>query len=105
MDGTVDFYRNWANYRRGFGELRGEHWLGNENLYHLLSVHDVNELWIDMQSTYNDLTSYAHYDNFSMASEADNYTLSVSGFQGAAEAGMCKPKYNAAKISKRIYPF
>lgn len=86
MDGTVDFYRNWANYRLGFGELTAEHWLGNENLYILLSLHDVNELWIDMQSA-NDLTSYARYDNFSIASESDNYTLSVSGFLGTADAG------------------
>ena len=28
MDGTVDFYRNWADYVKGFGDLNGEFWLG-----------------------------------------------------------------------------
>ena len=28
MDGTVDFYRKWETYKRGFGNLEKEFWLG-----------------------------------------------------------------------------
>jgi hypothetical protein len=28
MDGTVDFYRKWEMYRRGFGNPEKEIWLG-----------------------------------------------------------------------------
>ena len=28
MDGTVDIYRKWETYRRGFGDLEKEFWLG-----------------------------------------------------------------------------
>ncbi|XP_037120186.1 fibrinogen C domain-containing protein 1-like [Syngnathus acus] len=27
-DGSVDFFRGWNDYRKGFGDLAGEHWLG-----------------------------------------------------------------------------
>ncbi|XP_038058744.1 ficolin-3-like [Patiria miniata] len=36
-DVSVDFYRNWAEYQSGFGDLSGEFWLGNDNLVTLTS--------------------------------------------------------------------
>ncbi|XP_038061078.1 uncharacterized protein LOC119731866 [Patiria miniata] len=39
FDGSVNFTRNWTEYRDGFGDLSGEFWLGNEKLRLLTSTH------------------------------------------------------------------
>lgn len=54
---------------------------GNELLHNLTSVGPVS-LRVDMQSG-ND-TAYAHYTNFSIASENRHYALTVSGYTGTA---------------------
>ena len=35
MDGTVDFYLNWADYVKGFGDLNKEFWLGLDKINRL----------------------------------------------------------------------
>ncbi|KAK2163184.1 hypothetical protein LSH36_84g07012 [Paralvinella palmiformis] len=34
-DGSVDFYQNWEEYKGGFGDPRGEFWIGNDHIYEL----------------------------------------------------------------------
>ena len=31
--GTVDFYRNWEDYKNGFGSFEGDFWAGLENVH------------------------------------------------------------------------
>ncbi|XP_055358934.1 tenascin-R-like isoform X2 [Betta splendens] len=85
MNGKTDFYRNWSDYRAGFGNLSDEFWLGNDLLRNLTSVGPVS-LRVDMRSG-ND-TVYAHYANFSIETEKKHYTLTVSGFSGTAGDSM-----------------
>lgn len=35
MDGTVNFYRPWDQYKMGFGDAAGEYWLGESFIYDL----------------------------------------------------------------------
>ena len=75
-DGSVNFYRNWNDYKNGFGDISGEFWLGNDWI-HRLTSRGQHELRIDFNSG-----KYAKYSRFSVAGECEKYRLSVAGFSG-----------------------
>ncbi|XP_059159700.1 ficolin-1-like [Physella acuta] len=77
---VVDFYRNWEDYKNGFGDFdAGDFYLGNENI-HCMTVNKTYELRIDMKYLGN--SYYAGYTGFLLYSEADFYKISFSGFYG-----------------------
>ena len=82
QDGTVDFFRNWVDYKHGFGNLSTEFWWGLEKL-HAATRDKPRELRIELED-FSGNTAYAHYTSFSIASESDKYALSVSGYSGTA---------------------
>ncbi|XP_028411165.1 ryncolin-1-like [Dendronephthya gigantea] len=82
LDGSVDFYRGWEDYKHGFGNLSGEYWLGLDKI-HMMTNISQNELRIDMENTSGN-TRYAHYDSFKVSSENVKYKLNVGGYHGTA---------------------
>ena len=99
-DGSVDFYRNWANYTHGFGSLEGEHWLGLSKLYRLANVSAPNELQVDMEDLETN-TAYAKYSTFSIEGSLQNYQLHVSGYTGTA--GDSLTYHNGKKFTTKDY--
>uniref|UniRef100_A0A8B9HSN9 Fibrinogen C-terminal domain-containing protein n=1 Tax=Astyanax mexicanus TaxID=7994 RepID=A0A8B9HSN9_ASTMX len=86
MDGSVNFYRPWEKYKKGFGNKHGEYWLGLENLYQL--THKRNyQLRVDLED-FDGMKAYALYSSFSVDTEATGYLLRVNGFfnGGAGDA-------------------
>ncbi|XP_078578115.1 uncharacterized protein LOC144863027 [Branchiostoma floridae x Branchiostoma japonicum] len=82
-DGTVDFYRNWWDYKTGFpSNLNGEFWLGNDNLYRL-AVQKVYQLRVDMEDVEGN-TAYAAYSTFAISPESQNYKLHIGTYSGTA---------------------
>ncbi|KAM4696031.1 uncharacterized protein WCC33_014756 [Rhinophrynus dorsalis] len=80
MDGSVDFYRGWNSYKKGFGRKESEFWLGNDNLNLLTSTGNF-QLRVDLTDFENNRT-YATFSNFRIAGEERNYTLSLGSFTG-----------------------
>ncbi|XP_066496335.1 ficolin-2-like isoform X2 [Tiliqua scincoides] len=77
-DGSVDFYRDWSAYKRGFGSQLTDFWLGNDNI-HLLTSLGEQELRIDLTDFDNSHTS-AKYESFKILGEKDKYRLVLGSF-------------------------
>ena len=83
-DGSGGFNRSWAEYKVGFGDPSGNYWLGNDLLYQLTANYFRYKLRFDLQQNGTGKWYYAEYSTFIVLSEAENYTLLVSGFSGNA---------------------
>uniref|UniRef100_K1PSD4 Tenascin n=1 Tax=Magallana gigas TaxID=29159 RepID=K1PSD4_MAGGI len=82
LDGSIDFYRNWTEYKNGFGFANHEYWIGNDMLHRLTSL-KPQEMRVDIER-FNGEKAYAVYSSFSVGDEANNYILSVQGYSGNA---------------------
>ncbi|XP_005113499.1 ficolin-2-like, partial [Aplysia californica] len=79
VSADVDFFRDWADYRNGFGDLSGNFWLGLEKI-HQLTNQERYELRFDLK--FRGKNYYSSYDNFSLSGETENYKIHISGFLG-----------------------
>ncbi|KFB41064.1 AGAP011225-PA-like protein [Anopheles sinensis] len=77
FDGSTDFYRNWTEYRNGFGNLDGEFWLGLEYVYQIMKnrPHELIVELKDFEGTYK----YARYREFGIGDESEAYALKKLG--------------------------
>ena len=85
LDGSEDFYRDWNSYKRGFGDLTSEFWLGNDNI-HKITAKD-SQLLIELVD-FDNLTAHASYDSFHVATETVKYVVHLAGFSGTAGDSM-----------------
>ena len=57
-----NFNRDWADYKRGFGNLSQEFWLGNDNIHELTKSGD-KKLRVELE-THDGRTAWAEYNTF-----------------------------------------
>ncbi|XP_077981222.1 fibroleukin-like [Glandiceps talaboti] len=82
-DNSVNFYRYWNYYKRGFGDPSGEFWMGNDKIHQLTTIRRY-ELRIDMEA-FNGDKAYAKYDSFSIEDETNKYKLHIGSYSGTAD--------------------
>ncbi|EAT36947.1 AAEL011007-PA [Aedes aegypti] len=97
FDGSVNFYRDWSEYKRGFGTLdAGEFWLGLD-VIHQLTYSAPHELVVLLED-FDGNSTYAKWDRFEVAGEQSSYTVTLAeGFSGPAGDSFTGTK--AAKFS------
>jgi len=78
-DGSVNFYRGWNRYKRGFGRLDGEYWLGLDKI-NRLSKTMPHRLRIDLTS-FDGAKKFGTWRTFMVDDEAHKYTLTARGFR------------------------
>ena len=82
QDGSVNFTRGWGDYKKGFGTLNGEFWLGNDKI-HRLTASQGTEVRFDLKD-FNGNTTFAEYKNFVVLDEKNKYKLFFGAYNGTA---------------------
>ncbi|KAH3827994.1 fibrinogen C domain-containing protein 1-A-like [Dreissena polymorpha] len=82
QDGSQDFYKSYAEYEQGFGNLTGEFYLGNRHIS-ALTRQGHYELRVELED-FKGVSKFAHYSSFSVGDSASKYTLHVDGYNGTA---------------------
>ena len=103
LDGSVDFNLGWADYKRGFGNLNGEFWLGLDKMQRL-TKEGRNRIRVELTDT-KGKTEYADYDMFAVASERAKYQLSLGTYSGEGMKLNYTPLFNLHcqfQLAKRL---
>lgn len=83
MDGSIDFYRTWDEFKLGFGNSTGEFFIGLDRL-HQLTNSGPYELLVILEDWQNE-RRYAKYEHFVVGSEQEQYMLhSLGRYSGTA---------------------
>lgn len=73
-----DFYRTWLEYKRGFGDLHKQFWLGNDRLS-MLTNQDLYQLRVDLED-FDHQERFAQYYSVQVANELDKYRLTLGSY-------------------------
>ena len=79
-DGSVDFFRNWNDYKLGFGNVENEFWLGNDKIHRLTKRKNMM-IRFDLED-FNGKKAFAEYNLFYVDGEGDNYKVHIGSYSG-----------------------
>ena len=81
-DGSVNFFRDWVDYKNGFGDLNKEFWLGLDKISRMTKA-SPQTMRIDM-TDFDEDSRYAQYKTFEVGNEASGYVLKTGSHSGNA---------------------
>uniref|UniRef100_A0A8C5MC17 Fibrinogen C-terminal domain-containing protein n=1 Tax=Leptobrachium leishanense TaxID=445787 RepID=A0A8C5MC17_9ANUR len=81
---SLAFDRIWNDYKDGFGNLTGEHWLGLDKMY-LLTNQPCRCTMLNISlGAFSGELAYAYYDSFSVGHANISYKISLGKYTGSA---------------------
>ena len=80
LDGSVDFFLDWSDYKVGFGDLNGEFWLGLDKIHRLASDNN-STLRVDLED-FDENSAYAEYNKFRVRNKNRKYKLILGSYSG-----------------------
>ncbi|GBM64596.1 Techylectin-5A [Araneus ventricosus] len=92
------FFKDWASYKKGFGDIDKDFWLGNDNIFALTSQR-LYSIRFDLKAVDGD-ERYALYDTFWIDDEDHIYTLHIKDYTGNAGDSMVFHHDNAKFTTK-----
>ena len=98
QNGSVNFFKSWYFYARGFGNVAGEFWLGLDKIHRLTAGRAQSELRVDLEDFERE-RRYAQYSSFRVANAYHKYRLEVSGYAGTAGDSMTRGHHNGSPFS------
>lgn len=88
QDGSVSFNRKWNIYKRGFGDLDGEFFLGLEKI-HALTAEKSQELLVVVKN-FAGVVYQQTYEKFAIGDESESYMLNTLGASNATAKDMLR---------------
>ncbi|XP_070173037.1 fibrinogen C domain-containing protein 1-like [Littorina saxatilis] len=98
IDASTDFFRNWTDYRNGFGDMEGNFWLGLDKL-HSLTTSQKCELRVDLRK-WDGSKGHATYSGFFVEGVGHNFALQYDKFTGG-NAGDSLSQHRGQHFSTR----
>ena len=92
FDESVDFNRDWNNYKNGFGDVKGEHWIGNEFVHQYTSNYSTEML--SEATAFDGTNASSKMQNFKLSNEASKYIFEYDTCNGLCVSWLPQVKGN-----------
>ncbi|XP_029472837.1 fibrinogen-like protein 1 [Rhinatrema bivittatum] len=81
---SLGFNKDWEEYKQGFGNRAGEHWLGLDPIYYLTNQAGKTAQLLVSLVDFSNAKAYAQYASFKVGNEENGYQLSLGAYSGTA---------------------